>query len=695
MQRQLFFVILLSFFLHGAFSPYLVTSATVKINESGSVIVHGGELNYLQLSIQIPRNSSYQQVFVDRKINTDKEGNAYITIEQKGPKNPFHYSIGIEAKAKSRRVLELPDNFELTNEELKYLVPTNRTQSNHPDILELSKNITENSASNFEKVAKIAIWVHQNIRYDETYIGKKSDALSVLKNREGVCFEYATLFAALARAAGIPTKYVSGYVYSEKYGTWLGHVWNEVYIGKWVPVDATWLEVGAVDALHIENGKAHELTEENTLIAKIYPQDAKLEWETTGKSGPIASNIEVIAIEQEPPSNNYKIDAAAKRLPPKKSTVVFMEIEGEDYRVIPVTLAGCIGVGAFEIENETKYLILQPNRKTIAYWIIRAPANVQPGYYYSCPLTVNSPYLERKTVTIKVDPRTNFREFQASISNKEVNSGDDLFVELNFSGATEEYRVYAITESQVAEKTVLPEKMMLIVPSSEAFGKKLLILAGENGGYVVLPYEVAPAEGEVQIGNIEAQKMTVGKEGKVSFEVQAKKYPKTIDIQFEYEDKKLNETIVIEGPSKIELPIYLEKPGLTSFLIRISTNQKTITRYGVIDAKLAPSAKIETIRIQRLGGSMYEVLVLISKEGDVKNLSVKMDNVEKYPQHNETTFIVKGGNYTLEMRWFDEGGKLHEERVLIATDMEEPNLRLCLPGMLAALLTIFVCMRRD
>ncbi|MEM4348177.1 MAG: transglutaminase-like domain-containing protein [Candidatus Anstonellaceae archaeon] len=694
MQRLILFVVFLSVCSQSALSPYLVTSATVNINESGTVIVHGGELRYMQLKIQIPRNSTYQQVLADHAIRTDEHGNAYMIIEEKNPKNPFLYSVGIEAKTKNRKVINLPEDFRLTAEELIYLSPTNRTQSNDSRIIALAKNITEGSADNFEKVAKLAIWVHQNIKYNESYVGKKSDAISVLNNKEGVCFEYSTLFAALARAAGIPTKYVSGYVYSEKYGTWLGHVWNEVYLGEWVSVDPTWLEVGAVDALHIETSKAHELTEENTLIANIYPQDAKLEWETSGKSGPIASNIKIITIEQEYPLSDYNVDVAAKRLPPKVSTVVFIEIQGNDYRVLPVTLASCTGIGSFEIDNRTRYLILRPNKKTIASWIIKAPADVQPGYYYTCPLTINSPYLEAKTITVKVDPRTNLRDFQASVSNENLKAGDDLLVSLNFSDSMRQYVIYTITDSQIMQKVLSPNKTTIIVPAVEP-GNRTIILASENGGYAILPYYVSEAERELWLGEIEGTKLIVGKEGKISFDVEAKEYPKKVDIKLEYENNTVSETVEIYRPSKVEIPIYIENAGIIPFSIRLASEHNVLTRYGFLEAKLAPKVQVKSINMQKLGGDLYEVLVLVYKEGDVSSASVKIGDIEKNAENEMLRFVLKSGNYSLKIEWVDFEGNVYEDGLIVSIKKDEPKIPFCLSGAFAILIIIFIYTRRN
>ena len=83
---------------------------------------------------------------------------------------------------------------------------------------------------------RILSWISDNIKPDlivETLTGPE-----VLEKRRGKCSEHATLFASLARAAGIPTKVALGEAYVGD--RWFGHMWNEVWFGEWVTVDPSY-----------------------------------------------------------------------------------------------------------------------------------------------------------------------------------------------------------------------------------------------------------------------------------------------------------------------------------------------------------------------------------------------------------------------------------------------------------------------
>ena len=79
------------------------------------------------------------------------------------------------------------------------------------------------------------------------------DALTSLQAKKGDCNEHAALFAALARAVGIPTEIVTGVtLYRNKF---YYHAWNEVCLNdNWTGLDTTTNQVPA-DLLHIRFGR--------------------------------------------------------------------------------------------------------------------------------------------------------------------------------------------------------------------------------------------------------------------------------------------------------------------------------------------------------------------------------------------------------------------------------------------------------
>ncbi|GAU79828.1 transglutaminase family protein [Fusibacter sp. 3D3] len=94
-----------------------------------------------------------------------------------------------------------------------------------------------------EKIKVIYEYIINNIEYDYYKASiVKNDYLPeiefIFNSKSGICYDYASLFAAMLRSVDIPTKLVMGYTtYFDDY-----HAWNEVYISsedKWIVIDTT------------------------------------------------------------------------------------------------------------------------------------------------------------------------------------------------------------------------------------------------------------------------------------------------------------------------------------------------------------------------------------------------------------------------------------------------------------------------
>lgn len=80
----------------------------------------------------------------------------------------------------------------------------------------------------------ICDWVHNHIK-PTPEIGLVRNARDIYNARKGVCRDYATLHATVARAAGIPTKVCVGLCYWN--GRFYYHAWVESWMGEWIAQD--------------------------------------------------------------------------------------------------------------------------------------------------------------------------------------------------------------------------------------------------------------------------------------------------------------------------------------------------------------------------------------------------------------------------------------------------------------------------
>ncbi|MGH9277139.1 MAG: transglutaminase family protein [Acidimicrobiales bacterium] len=88
-------------------------------------------------------------------------------------------------------------------------------------------------------------WVRDRLRYQTGSTTVSTTALDALHQGTGVCQDFAHLSLALLRAAGLPCRYVSGYLHpteGEEVGTTVAgqsHAWIEAWLGDWYPFDPT------------------------------------------------------------------------------------------------------------------------------------------------------------------------------------------------------------------------------------------------------------------------------------------------------------------------------------------------------------------------------------------------------------------------------------------------------------------------
>ena len=119
---------------------------------------------------------------------------------------------------------------------------------NDPAIKEAAARIRGDEKNSYKVAKSIRKWVFDSMKPDYT-IGVPRSCADVLRRPRGVCRDYATLFAGVARAAGIPTRMAGGILYAQ--GKFFYHAWVECWVGKWVPFDAT-LDKDFVDATHVK-----------------------------------------------------------------------------------------------------------------------------------------------------------------------------------------------------------------------------------------------------------------------------------------------------------------------------------------------------------------------------------------------------------------------------------------------------------
>ncbi len=126
------------------------------------------------------------------------------------------------------------------------LSPGPSIESDDPSISRRAVRLAADERDPGVVARRIVEWVHDSLRAEAGAL--PLGALGTIGRGAGDAREFALLTTALARAAGIPAHPVSGLLQHE--GRFYLHAWTEVYLGRWVPVDAM-LDQFPADASHI------------------------------------------------------------------------------------------------------------------------------------------------------------------------------------------------------------------------------------------------------------------------------------------------------------------------------------------------------------------------------------------------------------------------------------------------------------
>jgi transglutaminase-like putative cysteine protease len=168
---------------------------------------------------------------------------------------------------------------------LAYLAPTTLTAPND-DLRAFAHQAMNGTADPRTRAHLLAEAVHDAVRYKSGTSDVQDTAAIAFKSGEGVCQDHAHVYIASARAAGMPARYVSGYLYTGDASEAASHAWVDVWLGPelgWQSIDVTHkrpavrtycrLAVGrdyldAAPVRGVRHGGGGEKMEANVLVAE-------------------------------------------------------------------------------------------------------------------------------------------------------------------------------------------------------------------------------------------------------------------------------------------------------------------------------------------------------------------------------------------------------------------------------------------
>lgn len=155
-----------------------------------------------------------------------------------------HSALGVVSRSTVETGLGLDEDpgEELVQDFLRFRSPVNEVDGIRELALRHAIGDPLSSVDVERALDELTIAISRDFTYDRTATNVYSAVDDVLALRAGVCQDFAHLFIAVARAMGVPARYVSGYIHSPGETTAAAsHAWAEAWIAGrgWRGFDAT------------------------------------------------------------------------------------------------------------------------------------------------------------------------------------------------------------------------------------------------------------------------------------------------------------------------------------------------------------------------------------------------------------------------------------------------------------------------
>ncbi len=656
-------------------NPAGVNELMLSILQEGTVSINGNPTRF-EISLEIPQDDERQDVSINVEKVKDEFGTETGFIEKDNPGNAFSYSIPSTVKSRANHLVYLPGSYAIPDDVEIYLQPTERIQSSDAGIRSLAQEITQDSKDDFEKVAKLAIWVHDHLNYDLAYAGKRLDALSILEGRKGVCAEYTTLFIAFARSIGIPAKFVSGYSYGER--GWESHAYAEAYLGKWVPVDPLWLEIGYIDAAHIKFGENTDNRFGNSVVAYGYGMTEKPRF-TVDKI-----NISTLSFSDVEKEADYNLTISSGGFRKGDAGIVALTLVPGEFIVGRLVLEPCSGdYAVVEVEDKEKKVILRPGEKEQIYWEIKINPDLPKNLLFTCPLTLNSRSLTFKTVDATVNTQYSARSGQklsARLYSDVVMLGNEQKVYISVAGAGGQAKLGILAGDLKEEFDASGDFQTVFSFVPGATGVNDVVVYTSEGEVLTLPFTVK-SDLRIFMENVTAPAyLKAGERKNVSaYIVNKGAAEESVHFNLNVDGTDNLANFMLKNRYFVSLPVSFASAGSKAVRFEIAAAGLNLSETRVIEVYDEPLIYYDTDYAEG-----EAKLTLYVKKSAIKNVTITIGDAKQAFDEvfgkKEVGFALAPGEYPLEISCYDVAGNPHTTTATI--EFSEKNFLEKLLGML-------------
>lgn len=193
-------------------------------------VAHGGAQNITSERMVLDAGSTARPLDGEEGISTRK----WIAA---GADFTCDYTVEVEIDRTKADLLRLEQTpwAQIPADVVKYLMPSRYC---HPELFLDFVSSTFGTLTHGAQIAAMRDWITQNFTYDPNASHAGTTVIDSFAAQAGVCRDYAHMLITLARAAGVPARFISVYAPDVKPQDF--HAVAEVYLsGAWHIVDAT------------------------------------------------------------------------------------------------------------------------------------------------------------------------------------------------------------------------------------------------------------------------------------------------------------------------------------------------------------------------------------------------------------------------------------------------------------------------
>ena len=219
------------------------SSAAVAVG-TGAIDTSNASLGYVGATVVSPSRCKLQVMKGDMSYNYDMDIDGQPIIA------PFNmgsgaYKVRIMQNTSGSNYVELGAvdvDVQLANEFDPFLRPNIFCDYDSSSAcVKKAFELAANAENEGDVVRSIYQWITSSIDYDTQKASELANTSGYIPNPDetyqsgyGICFDYASLAAAMFRSLGIPCQIITGYVEPDN----LYHAWNMIYIdGQWVSAE--------------------------------------------------------------------------------------------------------------------------------------------------------------------------------------------------------------------------------------------------------------------------------------------------------------------------------------------------------------------------------------------------------------------------------------------------------------------------